>query len=113
MKRSTKVALFSGLVFPGLGHLILKQYLRGSILMLSGLIALSVIVAIAVNRALAVVERIDSGEIALETGAITELASSSVSGADSATANIAFAVLFACWLFGIFDSYRLGKKQDQ
>lgn len=113
MKRSTKAALFSGLVFPGLGHLILKQYLRGSILMLSALIPLSVIVAIAVNRALAVVERIENGEIALETGAITELASSSVSGTDSTIANIAFAVLFACWLFGIFDSYRLGKKQDQ
>lgn len=113
MKRSTKAALFSGLIFPGLGHMILKQYLRGSILMLTGLIALSVIVAVAVNRALAVMERIDSGEVPLDTGAITELASSSVGSADNSIVNISFVVLVGCWLFGIVDSHRLGKAQER
>jgi hypothetical protein len=44
MTRSTKAALLSGLVFPGVGHMVLKRFLRGSILMLSALTALLVIV---------------------------------------------------------------------
>ena len=108
MKRSTKAALFSGLIFPGLGHMILKLYLRGSILMLSALIALSVIVTVATRRALKVVESINSGEIPLDAGAITELASSSISSADNSTVNFSLIVIVACWLIGMIDSYRLG-----
>ena len=73
MMRSTKVALLSGLVFPGIGHMVLKQYLRGSVLMLSALIAFSVIVTRVFQRALTIVDRINSGDIPVETGAIAEL----------------------------------------
>lgn len=112
MKKSTKAALFSGLVFPGLGHMILKQYLRGSILILAALIALSVIVRIAVGRALAIVDSIESGEATVGTGGITELAANSMSGADNSIASYALIFLGACWLIGIIDSYRLGKAQE-
>jgi hypothetical protein len=44
MKKSSKAALLSGLIFPGIGHMVLKQYLRGSVLMFSALAAFSVIV---------------------------------------------------------------------
>ena len=112
MKRSIKAALFSGLIFPGLGHMILKQYLRGSILILSTTIALAVIVTIAAKRALAVVDSINSGEIPVDAGAMMELASRSVDSADNSIANISMIVTVVCWLFGIIDSYRLGKTQD-
>ena len=36
MKRSSKAALLSGLIFPGIGHMVLKQYLRGSVLIILG-----------------------------------------------------------------------------
>ena len=88
--------------------MILKQYLRGSILMLSALIALSVIVAKAINQALTIVDKINTGEIPFEAGAITELVSKSSSGAGGSILNIAALVVGACWLIGIIDSYRLG-----
>lgn len=113
MKRSTKAALLSGLVFPGLGHMVLKQYLRGSILMLSALIALSVIVAKAVNKALAIVDKINSGEVPLEAGAITEQVSKSTGGMEGSILNIATLVVVACWLIGIIDSYRVGINQEK
>ncbi len=69
--------------------MILKQYLRGSILMLSALIALSVIVAKAINQALTIVDKINTGEIPFEAGAITELVSKSSSGAEGSILNIA------------------------
>jgi len=113
MMRSTKVALLSGLVFPGIGHIVLKQYLRGSVLMLSALIAFSVIVTRVFQRALTVVDHINSGDIPVETGAIAELVSNSTSGADGFIENTAVIVLGACWLIGIIDSYRLGVAQEK
>ena len=113
MKRSSKAALLSGLIFPGIGHLVLKRYLRGSVLMLFALVALSVIVARIYQRALTIVDRINSGDIPVDTGAIAEMVSNTTSGADSFTENIAVIVLGACWLIGIIDSYRLGVAQEK
>jgi len=113
MKRSSKAALLSGLIFPGVGHMVLKQYLRGSVLMLSALAALSVIVTSVFQRALIIVERINSGDISVDTGAIAELASNATSGADSLVESTAVIVLGACWLIGIIDSYRLGAAEEE
>ena len=110
--RSTKAALLSGLIFPGIGHMVLKQYLRGSVLMLSALVAFSVIVTRLFQRALTIVDRINSGDIPVETGAIAEMVSNSTSGADNLIQNILGIVLGACWLIGIIDSYRLGIAKE-
>ena len=113
MRSSTKAALLSGLIFPGMGHLVLKQYLRGSVLMLSALIASSIIVTAVIQRALTIVDRINSGEISVETGAIAEMVSNSTNGVDSPIESISVIVLGACWLIGIIDSYRLGIAQEK
>ena len=113
MKKSSKAALLSGLIFPGTGHFVLKQYLRGSVLMLVALVAFSVIVARIYQRALTIFERINSGDIPVDTGAIAEMVSNSTSGADRSIENIAVVVLGVCWLIGIIDSYRLGVAQEK
>ena len=110
MTRSIKAALLSGLIFPGAGHMVLKKYLRGSVLMLS---ALSVIVSKAIKQALTIVDRIDSGEIPVEAGAIAELASIPTSGAEGSISNIAALDVGAVWIIGIIDSYRLGIIQEK
>ena len=113
MKRSSKAALLSGLIFPGIGHIVLEKYLRGSVLILFALVALSVIVNRIYQRALTIVDRINSGDIPVDTGAIAEMVSNSTSGADSFIENIAVIVLGACWLIGVIDSYRLGVAQEK
>ena len=113
MKRSSKAALLSGLIFPGIGHIVLKQYLRGSVLMLSALAAFSIVVTRVFQRALTIVDRVNSGEIPVDTGAIAEMVSNSTSGADRSIENIAVVVLGVCWLIGIIDSYRLGVAQEK
>ena len=113
MTRSTKAALLSGLVFPGIGHMVLKKYLRGSALIISALIASSIIVTVVIQRALTIVDRINSGDIPVETGAIAEMVSNSTNGAVSLIKNISVIVLGACWLIGIIDSYRLGIAQEK
>jgi len=80
--------------------------------MLAALIAVSVIVTTAIKRALTVVERINSGEIPIETGTIAAAIADSTSGPDSLIVNISVIVLVACWLIAIIDSYRLGIAQE-
>jgi hypothetical protein len=113
MKRSTKAALLSGLVFPGVGHMVLKRYLRGSVLMLSALVAFSVVVTKAIKQALTIVDRINSGGIPVEAGAITELASIPTSGTDASIVNIAAFAISAVWIIAVVDSYRLGMIQEK
>jgi hypothetical protein len=72
MKRSSKAVLLSGLIFPGIGHMFLKHYQRGSVLMLLALVSFSIIVTRAYDRALTIVDRIISGDVAAESGAIAE-----------------------------------------
>jgi uncharacterized membrane protein HdeD (DUF308 family) len=113
MKRSSKAALLSGLILPGIGHIVLKQYLRGSVLILFSLVALSVIVTRIYQQALTIVDRINSGDIPVDAGAIADMVSNSTSAADNLMENIALLVLVACWLIGIIDSYRLGVAQEK
>jgi len=113
MKKSSKAALLSGLIFPGIGHIALKKYLRGSALMFFSLVALSVIITRIYQRALIIVDRINSGDIPVDTVAIADMVSNSTSSADSFTENFAVVVLGACWLIGIIDSYRLGVAQEK
>ena len=82
-------------------------------LMLIALIALSVILTTVIRQALTIVDRINSGEIPIEVGAITELVSKSVSGAEGSIINFATLVVVTCWLIGIIDSYRLGIVPEQ
>jgi hypothetical protein len=113
MTRSIKAALLSGLIFPGIGHMFLKQYLRGSVLMLSALAAMSVIVTEAINQALTIVDRINSGEIAVTTGSITELASMTNGGAEDSILSIAVVVVTGVWIICIVDSNINGIIQNK
>lgn len=113
MQRSTKAALLSGLVFPGIGHVFLKQYARAFILVVVSVVAVSEILSIAIHRALTIVDSITSGQVPMDIGAISALVTNSVSTADDAIANISLIILSICWLIGIIDSYRIGASQEE
>ncbi len=113
MTKPTKAALLSGLIFPGIGHVFLKHYLRGSILMLPALVALSAIVKVAFQQAQAIVDRVVSGEVPLETVAISKLVAESPNDSDSLMSSISVFVFVACWLIGIIDSYRIGAALEK
>jgi hypothetical protein len=108
MKKPSKAALLSGLIFPGIGHIFLREYFRGSILLVVSLASLSVVVTSAYQRALLVVDRVVSGDVAMEAGAIAQAVSNPTYATDNLMENVAFVLLAACWLVAIIDSYRLG-----
>jgi len=113
MKKPTKAALLSALVFPGVGHFFLKRYLSAAVLAGAAFVALYVLVSSAVDRALEIVDKIQRGEIQPDIAVITELVSKQPTGTEAQIINIATAVLIIAWLIGVVDSYRVGRLQER
>lgn len=113
MRKAIKAALFSALVFPGVGHFSLKRYQRGLIFFIPATLCLLFLVREAIDKAYAIAEQIEQGNVPLDTLAISNLISTSPDGTDLLMLNIATWVLLASWLASIIDSYRLGKIADQ
>ena len=113
MSKSTKAVLLSALVFPGAGHFFLKKHISAVVLMSAALGSLYYLVTTAVERALQITEKIQSGEVQLDVAEITELVSKQLTGAEAQMQNIATAVLLISWLVGIFDSYRVARMQNK
>jgi hypothetical protein len=112
MKSSTKGALLSGLVFPGLGQVILKHYKRGAVIMLAVSASLLVIVIKAVQHALAILEKIESEGGAIDISTISNAATQATTSSGSLIFKIALLLIMLCWIIGVVDAYRIGKKRD-
>jgi hypothetical protein len=112
VRYSSKAVLLSGLVFPGVGHLYLRRYLRG-VLLAAGAGALSYfIISVAVNSAFDIAGKIQSGDVPLNVESISELVSKDSQSNENST-DIATMALFALWVIGIVDSYREGRAREK
>ena len=112
MKKSTKAVLLSAFLFPGVGHIYLKKYISGVVLVGASIAAISYLVSKAVERAFQIAEKIQAGGVPLDVEAITEMISRHSSGADLQLLNIATYALVICWLVGIVDSFRVGGVEN-
>lgn len=113
MKKSTKAALLSAFVFPGLGHLFLKKYIAGLILVGVSFSGIYYLASKAVERALEITAKIQSGEVAPDIATITALVEKQSTGAEAQLLSIATVAFVICWLVGIIDSYRVGCTRDK
>ncbi|MDF1535799.1 MAG: hypothetical protein P1S46_04760 [bacterium] len=102
----------SGVIFPGLGQVFLKHYKRGILLMLTVFAGLMIIAVKAVQYAFTILERIELQGGVIEIKAITDAAARALTASDSVIYRLGFLVIVACWIFGIADAYRIGKKKD-
>jgi hypothetical protein len=112
MSKALQGALLSALVFPGAGHIALKHYSRGLLLILAVLAGLSAIAVKVMQRALVVVDQILSGETAISLNAISSAVQQASAGADSRTIALLPYLILLCWITGIADAYRIGKRKD-
>lgn len=112
MNRSTTAVVLSALVLPGAGHLYLKHAWRGITLIVISLACLWIIVDRVMQQASAVLERLESEGGALDAGQLSDLVSQTSNSSGSTVATVASLVLLGCWLVGMADAYRLGKKKD-
>jgi hypothetical protein len=111
VKKSTKAALLSGLVFPGLGNLYLKRWLSGLLLAAIAGYALYSLSSIMMTIAQDISAKIESGAVSSDIDTVTLLVSQQLAAVERAT-NIASMTLLGCWLIGIVSAYWLGRSQD-
>ena len=113
MKKSIKAALLSALLFPGVGHVFLKRYIPGVVLIGASFSGIYYLTSKMVERALQITDKILSGDIQMDAAAIAELVSKQPIDAEAYLVNIAAAVFFICWIIGTIDAYRVGRVQDK
>ena len=112
MKKSLQGALLSGLVFPGLGQLWLKHYLRGIALIVAVTTSLAVLATKAAHEAFSILEKIEREGGAVDLVAIFSSVSHGSPASDDFIANSASMVLILSWIVGTIDAYFLGRKED-
>jgi hypothetical protein len=108
MKSTTKAALVSALIFPGLGHLVLKRPLRGCLFVVPALLAIGFLLRTTLELANTLVGEINSGKLALDP--IDIIARIHASGVDSPSTNAASLVILLCWVGSVADAYWLGRR---
>jgi hypothetical protein len=112
MKKPLKMALFSGLIFPGLGHLLLKKYLRAGALFTSFAVSSYFYFTDAMAKAETILAKVQSGELALDTAAITKAIENINTGFSQQQLSLLSYVMLFIWLAAIIDSYRVAKKTE-
>jgi len=112
MNNALKGGLLSGLVFPGVGQAVLKYYKRGVVLMVTVFFGMAAIVVIAVQQALSILEKIESEGGTMDMNTISNAATQAMLSSGSLMINSLLLLIIICWIFGIIDAYRIGKKKD-
>jgi hypothetical protein len=113
MNNAIKGALLSGLVFPGLGQLVLRQYRRGVLIMLAVSISLSVIVVKAIRIAQDILQKVELQADMIDITAITDAATRESLQSGSITLNLLMIFIVVCWIAATADAYRIGRKLDR
>ena len=112
MKNSIKGALFSGLVFPGLGQFVLKRHQRGTVIVLTVLISLSILIVKTVGAALDILSQIEMEGGLVDISEISSEATQLSTTSTELLLNFLLVLILSCWVFSTIDAYRIGKKMD-
>ena len=112
MNNLLKGALLSGLVFPGLGQVVLKHYKRGAVLMLAITATLLAVLIKAVQQAFTILEKIESEGGAIDMSTISNAATQASTTSDSLIFKLLLWLIIFCWVIGVVDAYRIGRKKD-
>lgn len=103
----------SGLVFPGLWQVILKHYQRGIALMVTVLVSLLVIIVKALQQAFIILEKIELEGGPIDMSTISNAATQASTTSDNFMFNFVTTLIIICWILGVVDAYRIGKKKDK
>jgi hypothetical protein len=112
MKNAVRGALLSGLVFPGLGQVNLRHYKRGIALILIVSVSLLVIVVKAVLQAFAILEKIGLEGRTIDMTTILNATTQASTPSNTFLYNFLLFLIILCWIIGIVDAYRIGRKRD-
>lgn len=113
MNNSIKGALLSGLVFPGVGQLVLRHYRRGIAFILTVSILLLAIVVKMVQQAFTILEKIEAEGGVLSMNTIMNAVTQASIPSEGLTFKLLIFLVIFSWIIGVVDGYRVGKKKDK
>jgi hypothetical protein len=113
MTQALKGALLSGLVYPGLGQLLLKHYRRGAAYAVAASAGLAIIVMQAVQRATQILAQFDAGHEIPDTNRIMQLLHDSGTPTQALIYHLGLLLLIGGWLFSTVDGYIIGRRLDR
>jgi len=112
MRQATKGLLLSGLVFPGLGQLLLGRRLRGG-LFIAVVLASTIACVVAGTRvALGILARLEASGRPIDLAAITAAATEAAGGGGVLLIEALLGLIVLCWLVALVDAYLLGRALD-
>ncbi len=102
----------SGLVFPGTGQLVQKNYVRSIALILASTAGLVIMGVKVYRQTLTILEAVDlKGGVINLPETVNNLSQAS-SASSSASYRCAMILLMICWVIGTIDAYMVGRKKD-
>jgi hypothetical protein len=110
MNKPLKAALFSALIFPGAGQLLLKKYISATYFAVFASVGLYLLFSNLMSRAQDIIEKVQRGEVSADLATITELVNQQSSTA-SDSLSPALIILLVAWLVSVVEAYRVGKKE--
>jgi hypothetical protein len=112
MKEASKSALISAFIYPGVGHFYLTKWISGGLLVSVASWALFIVIGNIMARAMAITDKIISGQIGPDIAVIRQQILLPQSEAVAQQLSTASTALLINWIIGIIDSYRLGRAKD-
>ena len=112
MQNSTKGLLLSGLVLPGLGQLVFKRYVRGSIFIVAVMGGLVVIMLKVAQTALDIVERMGPATNVADFSQMYTETNQAVTEINTAGYAIALLIIVVAWIMSAIDAYLIGRQLD-
>jgi TM2 domain-containing membrane protein YozV len=113
MHVAIKAALLSGLVFPGLGHVYLKRYIRGIGYMIATLIPMIVVVADLTRLATLTLDNLAARGTVIDMTTISDAAAHAAAAAPGLRIDLMLMLMLGCWLAAVVDAFRLGRQRDR
>lgn len=111
MNLATRAALYNALLFPGWGHLYLKKYKRGIIIILSILAGMLSICWSMVQVAINILKAHPYKKGTVDITAVINLSMDSIKAIDLNNISLLLLFMVLLWIIATIDAYQLGKKQ--
>jgi len=112
MSNTLKGILFSALIFPGAGQIILAKYKRGAVFFSVAFISGVLCVTAVVRQAVVMLQEIVAQGGVVNVPKVMSVLGEASTYASSALMKGSFIILFCCWLFSVVDAWRIGKELD-
>lgn len=110
MNIATKAALYNALLFPGWGHIYLKKYKRGMLIIFPVLAGILSICWTAFQIAEKILKATPFRKGTVDITSVVNLSINSVREIDP-NYSLVLLPIALLWIFSIVDAYKLGKKQ--